>query len=50
VPAVLAWMTQVTVRMEKTQPATGILYAMCVLVYMGELMGKMVEGSTGVPL
>lgn len=50
VPAVLAWMTRVTVRMEKTQPATGILYAMCVLVYMGELMGKMVEGGTGVPL
>ncbi len=50
VPAVLAFMTQVTVRMEKTQPATGILYAMCVLVYMGELMGKMVEGGTGVPL
>ena len=49
IPAVLAWMTLVTVRMEKTQPATGILYAMCVLVYMGELMGKMLEGGTGVP-
>lgn len=50
VPAVLAVMTQVTVKMEKTQPATGILYAMCVLVYMGDLMGKLVEGSTAVPL
>ena len=50
VPAVLALMTMVTVRMEKTQPATGILYAMCGLVYLGELMGKMVEGGTGVPL
>ncbi|HEX5011017.1 MAG TPA: hypothetical protein VFY71_11515 [Planctomycetota bacterium] len=50
VPAVLAWMTLVTVRMEKTQPATGILYAMCVLVYLGELMGRMVEGATGLPL
>jgi len=50
IPAVLAWMTLVTVRMEKTQPATGILYAMCVLVYLGELMGRMVEGSTGLPL
>jgi hypothetical protein len=49
-PVVLAFMTRVTVRMERTQPATGILYAMCVLVYLGELMGKMVEGSTGVPL
>ncbi len=50
VPAVLAWMTLVTVRMERTQPATGILYAMCVLVYLGELFGQMVLGSTGVPL
>ena len=50
VPAVLAAMTLVTVRMGKTQPATGILYAMCVLVYLGELMGRMVEGGTGVPL
>ena len=50
VPAVLAFMARVTVRMAKTQPATGILYAMCVLVYLGELMGRMVEGGTGVPL
>lgn len=50
VPLVLALMTQVTVRMQKTQPATGILYAMCVLVYLGDLMGKLVEGATGVPL
>ncbi len=50
VPAVMALMTKITVRMEKTQPATGILYAMCVLVYLGDLIGKMVEGSTGVPL
>jgi len=49
-PALLAGMTLVTVRLGKTQPATGILYAMCVLVYLGELMGKMVEGGTGVPL
>jgi hypothetical protein len=50
VPGVLALMTRVTVRLQKTQPATGILYAMCVLVYMGDLMGKMLEGATGVPL
>ena len=50
VPAIMAFMTKVTVRMEKTQPATGILYAMCVTVYLGDLIGKMVEGSTGVPL
>ncbi len=50
VPAVMAFMTKVTVRMEKTQPATGILYAMCVTVYLGDLIGKMVEGGTGVPL
>jgi hypothetical protein len=49
VPAVMAFMTRVTVAMERTRPATGILYAMCVLVYMGELMGKMLEGGTGVP-
>jgi hypothetical protein len=48
-PAVMAAMTRVTVAMERTRPATGILYAMCVLVYMGELMGKMLEGATGVP-
>jgi len=50
VPAVMALMAAVTVRMERTQPATGILYAMTVLVLLGELFGKMVEGSTGVPL
>ncbi len=50
VPMVLAFMTLVTVRMERTQPATGILYAMTVLVLLGELFGKMIEGSTGVPL
>jgi len=49
IPAVLAAMTRVTVRMEKTQPATGILYAMCGLVISGELMGRMLEGGTGVP-
>jgi hypothetical protein len=49
VPMVLAVMAGVTVAMRKTQPATGILYAMCVLVYMGELMGGMVAGTTGVP-
>ena len=48
-PVVMAFMTRVTVAMERTRPATGILYAMCVLVYMGELMGKMLEGGTGVP-
>jgi len=48
-PAVMAGMTRVTVAMERTRPATGILYAMCVLVYMGELMGKMLQGGTGVP-
>ncbi|MED5330144.1 MAG: hypothetical protein VX916_02525 [Planctomycetota bacterium] len=49
IPAALGWMALVTVRLKKTQPATGILYAMCGVVYLGELMGKMVEGSTGVP-
>jgi hypothetical protein len=49
IPAVLALMTKVTVRMEKTQPATGILYAMCGIVYLGEIIGKMIEGGTGVP-
>jgi hypothetical protein len=50
VPAVMALMAAATVRMERTQPATGILYAMTVLVLLGELFGKMVAGSTGVPL
>lgn len=50
IPAVMAWMTLVTVRMRKTQPATGILYAMCGLVYLGEFLGTMVEAGTGVPL
>ena len=48
-PAVMAGMTRTTVALERTRPATGILYAMCVLVYMGELMGKMLQGGTGVP-
>ena len=50
IPAIMAWMTLVTVRMRKTQPATGILYAMCGLVYLGEFLGTMVEAGTGVPL
>jgi len=50
IPLVLALMARVTVRMQKTQPATGILYAMCVLVYMGDLMGKMIEGESGIPM
>jgi hypothetical protein len=50
VPVVLAFMTRVTVRMERTQPATGILYAMCALVYLGDLMGKMLQGAEGVAL
>lgn len=50
VPLGMALMTLVTVRMRKTQPATGILYAMCCTVYLGDLMGKMLEGATGVPL
>jgi|GEM_PF-1327995 len=50
IPFVLACMARVTVRMERTQPATGILYAMMVLVFMGDLMGKMIEGTTGIPM
>lgn len=50
IPFVLACMARVTVKMERTQPATGILYAMCVLVYMGDLMGKMIEGTSGIPM
>ncbi len=50
VPTVMAFMALVTVRMEKTQPATGILYAMCATVYLGEGFGKIVEGSFGIPL
>ena len=50
VPLILAYMARVTVRMEKTQPATGILYAMCGMVILGDLMGKMLEGVRGVPL
>lgn len=49
VPLVLSFMTLETVRLKKTQPATGILYAMCVTVYMGDLMGKMVHAARGVP-
>jgi hypothetical protein len=50
IPFVLALMARVTVRMQKTQPATGILYALCVLVYMGDLMGKMIESTSGIPM
>jgi hypothetical protein len=50
VPAAMAMMTRVTVSMSKTQPATGILFAMCGTVYLGELMGAMLLGSVGVPL
>ncbi len=49
-PIVLSYLTWETAKIRATQSATGILYAMCVLVYLGELFGQMVLGSTGVPL
>jgi hypothetical protein len=49
-PAVLCHMTLATVRLQATQPATGILYAATVMVLMGELFAFVGEPSFAVVL
>jgi hypothetical protein len=46
-PWILAWMIHSTVRMRSTQSATGILYAACVMVLVGESAGLYLARSLG---
>jgi len=47
-PLVLAWMAWRTSRIRSTQSATGILYVVVILCFLGEVTGLLLWSSTGV--
>jgi hypothetical protein len=49
VPLALVYMTGVCIRRRATQSATGILYVICVLTFIGELIGLYLAIETGLP-
>jgi protein NrfD len=49
-PAVLAWLTWETAKIQSTQSATGILYVDLFMVVVGELLAKAVLLATRVPV
>ena len=49
-PLVLGWMAWQTARIRSTQSATGILYVVVILCFLGELTSQVLLGSTGVIL
>jgi hypothetical protein len=49
-PAVLGWMAWEAARIRSTQSATGILYVVVVLVFLGELTGLLLMEKTRWPL
>jgi hypothetical protein len=48
-PLVLAWMTWETVKLESTQSATGILYALLAMVLVGEACATFITLTTSLP-
>ena len=50
VPIVLVWMSWETARIRSTQSATGILYVVTVVVFLGELLSLLVVDKTGIVL
>jgi hypothetical protein len=46
-PLVLGWMAWETARIRSTQSATGILYVVVILVFLGELMSQLLMEKTG---
>jgi hypothetical protein len=46
-PGVLGWMAWETARIRSTQSATGILYVVVILCFLGELTGQLLLGKTG---
>ena len=49
-PLVLGWMAWETARIRSTQSATGILYVVVILCYLGELTSQLLVEKTGFPL
>jgi hypothetical protein len=50
VPIVLVWMSWETARIRSTQSATGILYVVTVVVFLGELLSLILVDKTGMIL
>lgn len=49
-PLVFGWMAYRTAKIRSTQSATGILYVVVILVFLGELTSLLLLRSTGLPL
>ena len=49
-PLVLGWMAWQTARIRSTQSATGILYVVVLLSFLGELTGQLLRDTTGISL
>jgi hypothetical protein len=49
-PAVFGWMTYRTAKIRSTQSATGILYVVVILAFLGELTDLLLTSNTGLPL
>jgi hypothetical protein len=49
-PLALGWMAWETAKIRSTQSATGILYVVVILCFLGELTGQLLLGKTGVLL
>jgi hypothetical protein len=45
-PLVLGWMAYETARIRSTQSATGILYVVVIVVFLGELMSQLITDTT----
>jgi hypothetical protein len=46
-PLVLVWMAQSTAKIRSTQSATGILYVVVILSFLGELTSQILTANTG---
>jgi hypothetical protein len=49
-PAVMTWLTWLTLKIPNTQSATGILYAATILVFIGELTARLMSATSHFPL
>jgi hypothetical protein len=50
IPVGITWMAWETARIRSTQSATGILYVVTIVVFIGELLSMLVIEKTGLPL
>ena len=50
VPLALTWMAWQAARIRSTQSATGILYVVVLLSFLGELTGQLLRDTTGISL